>query len=276
MTRIGTEPAQIVVVTGAAGGIGRALALEAGRRGMAVGLTDIDEDGLSQTHALLRANGVKAISATVDVRRRADLKAFAELVSSSLGPPHLVFANAGVLRVGPIWTLSEADSDLVIDINLKGALNTASIFLPYLMGQTSPRCLVFTASVGALTAAPNMAIYSATKHALWAIAESTLRDLRAVESNVEIALLCPGAVMTGLADYASAGTTEQAMRQRMAEIGLKPSEIAHHAFEGIDAGRFWIFPQDSYMPAIRRRLERVLNLAPPVAPPLQPNTPDPT
>jgi NADP-dependent 3-hydroxy acid dehydrogenase YdfG len=255
----------VAVVTGAASGIGRALAQEAARRGMSVALGDIDMDGLAQTEALLHAAGVETLSSVVDVRRRADLKAFADRVQATLGPPRLVFANAGVLRTGPIWTLAEADADLVIDVNLKGALNTASVFLPRLMQQSSPCRLIFTASVGALTAAPNLAVYSATKHAVWAIAESTLRDLRAAGSPVEVSLLCPGAVATALADHAAAGPVEQSLRGRMAEVGLAPAEVARRAFEAIDAGRFWIFPQESYLPAIRRRLERVLKLAPPTS-----------
>jgi short-subunit dehydrogenase len=140
---------------------------------------------------------------------------------------------------------------------------------PVLIAQDAPSRIVVTASVGALTAAPDLGLYSATKHAVWALSESLLRDLRAINAPVGVSLLCPGAVATDLASHPGAVAT--ALRRRMDQVGLTPDELARRAFDGALAGRFWIFPQESYLTAIRRRLQRVIDLEEPVTRPLARN-----
>jgi NADP-dependent 3-hydroxy acid dehydrogenase YdfG len=251
-------------VTGAGSGIGRALAQEAARRGYGLALIDLDIGGLSRTAEAVRGLGVPVMQRAVDVRDRQALGRLTEELAERTSDLALVFANAGVLRGGPLWTMAADDIDLVIDVNLKGVVNTLATVVPRLLAQAKPSRIVVTASVGALTAAPELGLYSASKHALWALCESLLRDLRAAQAPVEVSLLCPGAVTTGLADHD--GQVAQGMRARMREVGLTPAELARRTFAGIDEGRFWIFPQPDYLTPIRRRLQRVIDGQDPVAP----------
>jgi NAD(P)-dependent dehydrogenase (short-subunit alcohol dehydrogenase family) len=255
--------AQWALVTGAASGIGRALALEAANEGHHLALIDFDDAGLVETARLARSKGATVRQAQADVRDRGALEAACGQLLQD-GSVALVFVNAGVLRAGPLWMMPAAEVDLVLDVNLKGAINTLATVTPRLLAQSQGSRVVVTASVGALTAAPELGVYSASKHALWALCESYQRDLRALAASVEVTLLCPGAVATGLADHE--GAMAQTMRERMAgPSALSAQALARRTFEALPTAGFWLFPQPDYLTPIRRRLQRIIDQEDPVA-----------
>jgi NAD(P)-dependent dehydrogenase (short-subunit alcohol dehydrogenase family) len=258
------DDAQTALVTGSGSGIGRALALEAAARGYRLALIDSDAAALAETARQAQATGAAVAAVCADVRKRDALAAACDRVLADAAAVALVFVNAGVLRAGPLWTMSVEAVDLVLDVNLKGAINTLAAVTPRLLVQESVSRIVVTASVGALTAAPELGVYSASKHALWALCESYQRDLRAVDAPIEVTLLCPGAVATALADHE--GSMAQTLRERMAgPTALSPQALALRTFEALSAGGFWLFPQPDYLAPIRRRLQRVIDLQDPVA-----------
>jgi short-subunit dehydrogenase len=98
-----------------------------------------------------------------------------------------------MLRVGRPWEQSHADRDLVIDVNVKGALNTRSAFAPLLFAQEARSALVFTVSLASFNASPGFDAYAASKHAEPAIAAAFTQEMRAPAPHVHSVLLCPGA-----------------------------------------------------------------------------------
>ena len=126
-----TLPKRTAVITGAANGVGRALAMCAASRGMSLALADIDESALNAVRKSLPSE-TQVLVEVLDVRDRSAQDAFASSVFERFGSVALVFANAGVMRAGTTWQLDPADWDAVFDINVKGVVHTASAFMPTL------------------------------------------------------------------------------------------------------------------------------------------------
>jgi len=261
------------VVTGAASGIGRALALRCGREGMAVVVADVDEKGLEETRGQVEALGARVLSVQTDVSKSAAVEALAAAAEEHFGPVHLLFNNAGVLVTGKAWERSAADWEWVLGVNVMGVVHGVRAFIPRMLAHGEPAHVVNTASVGGLVVGPFLAPYIVSKHAVVALTESLHLELAAEGANVEVSALCPGAVATGItsserirpAGLEPAGPLSSAAEEAFSEglregiaAGIEPEELASHAFEGIREGRFWILPDPSYKPGLEKRMGSML------------------
>lgn len=253
-------------VTGAAGGIGRALAHAAAERGMRVVVADLDAVALTAVLDECRARGAAGAEAVaLDVRDAAALEALAAEVCARDGTPTLLFCNAGVLVPRRLWEQTSREFDWLLDINVKGVANTVRAFLPKMLSGGAPGRVVITGSMGGFIPSPMLAAYSASKAAVWAMAETLAIDLAAAKSAVGVSLLAPGAVRTRIfeadrhrevgADALSG--VPAAMRDAMiagtAKAGIDPEEVARITFEAVEAGRFWIFPHPQMLAALPER-----------------------
>jgi NADP-dependent 3-hydroxy acid dehydrogenase YdfG len=231
----------IAVVTGAANGIGRAIAQRAVARGMTVALVDWDSAGLEEIGREL--GGAVVASGALDLRDAHAIARFADRTREA-GAVELVFANAGILRLGSIASGDVTDWSTVIDINLKGTLNTINAFVPAMVSNPAASRIIITGSESSFDASPNVGIYSATKHALWAVAETLHHDLAASGLNqLAVSLLIPGIIKTQIANPNHAGGHDpllEGVDRTLRELGADPAEMARVAFEGIDEGRFYI------------------------------------
>jgi NAD(P)-dependent dehydrogenase (short-subunit alcohol dehydrogenase family) len=213
------------VVTGAGSGIGRALALKAAAEGMNLALCDVSSEGLAETVRLAFEGGAKITWNIVDVRDAAALEAFAETANGNVA---LVFANAGLLRVGSVAEQSAADLKLMLEVNVLGAVNTLQAFLPRMKAHGAPARMVVTGSEASFAPFPNLGGYCATKHALLALTEALSMELAAEGSNVGVSLLTPGSVDTPIFGDQGAPNLARA---------LTPAQVAEIAFAGVAAGR---------------------------------------
>ena len=245
--RSGRMTAPVAVVTGAGSGIGRALAIEAAQRGMALAICDVDAAGLEETRQ--RIAGVPVLVRPVDVRDPAALRAFA-IEAQALGPIARLFANAGILRAGSIADQPAADWALMIDVNLRGVIHCLQAFLPELKKESTPSRIVITGSQASLVAYPKLPVYSATKHALWGLAEALRQELAQTAPLVGVSLLCPGAVASPMTGGSADG--EGARKGYMA-----PADAARLAHDAADAGRFWIFTHPQFREAFEARIARI-------------------
>jgi NAD(P)-dependent dehydrogenase (short-subunit alcohol dehydrogenase family) len=221
----------VAVVTGAGSGIGRALAMRAARDGFHLALFDRSGEGLAETVAVIEAAGGVARGMVGDVRERAALDAFAA-EAEALGPVTLLFANAGILRPGPMVTQSLDEWSLMIDVNLKGLVHTIQAFAGPMRARPSPSRIVVSGSQASLVTYPKQILYSATKHAVLAVAEGLRDEMARTAPQVAVSLLCPGAVATPMTgsnpDY------------------MDPAILTDLAFAGIAANRLWIFSNPQF------------------------------
>ena len=216
------------VVTGAGSGIGRALALAAADRGMELALCDRDEAALTETAALASKRGAAVLSQVFDVTDASAVGAFAGRVAQECAPVSLTFANAGILRMGPLRDTSIAAVRQMFEVNVIGALNVAQAFLP-LLEQGGAGTLVITGSTGSFAAYPGLGAYCASKHAVWALSESLSAELAETGSTTKVSLFVPGAVATGIFDADAPDRPES-------PDAIPAHEAARIAFAGIAAG----------------------------------------
>jgi NAD(P)-dependent dehydrogenase (short-subunit alcohol dehydrogenase family) len=275
---------RVAVVTGAASGIGRGIARACAREGMRVVLADVDERGLEELGVELREAGVEAITLRTDVRHPAEVDALARRTLDAFGTVDLVCNNAGVMLGGHAWERSEDDWRWVIDVNLLGVVNGLRTFLPILLARGEPAHVVNTASIGGLMVGPFLSPYIVSKHAVVALSEAAFHELATLDTPVRISVLCPGAVATGIADSARirpgdvAHTTplrtpaEQEFDRFVragVSAGMPPDEVGSILFEGLRAGRFWIYTHPLHEASIRARFESMLAGSDPVYEPGQ-------
>lgn len=187
-----------VLVTGAAAGIGREIALAAGREGARVILGDISESGLVEAAALLRQIGAESVWAICDIRNQSDLDALFAKGSKSFGHPDAVFANAGILgQPVDVWAQSEEDFTRHIDVNLTGTWRTFKAALPKMIERKSGT-IVATASVAGLVGAAGLAAYVASKHGMLGLVKSTALNVAA--HGIRVNAIAPHMVDTPMLD----------------------------------------------------------------------------
>lgn len=266
--------AKVAAVTGAASGLGRAMALAFAREGMHVALADVDEVNLAKTESAVRAIGVQALAVRVDVSKAADVDRFAERTLTALGGVHVLCNNAGVSPVGAAWENSVADWEWTLGVNLWGVIHGVRAFVPRLIEQNEGH-VVNTASVAGLISPPGLGVYNVTKHAVVTLSETLHHDLRLRGSNVGVSVLCPAYVPTGIAESErnrpttlanapaaqseSQRAAEAMVRKAVASGKISADQVATTVVEAIRRERFYILTHARIKPAIRARMEDVLD-----------------
>lgn len=184
-----------VLITGAAAGIGRAIAVAAARQGSTgLVLGDIDESGLAETAALVGGDAVAV--QRCDVRDYGDIEALVKAGEARFGPVNVVYANAGI--EGPLtepWGYEESVFTNLIDINLNGTWRTMKAVLPGMI-ERGGGAIVATASVAGLVGAGPLAAYVASKHAVVGLVKSTA--VAVARAGVRVNALCPGMIETAM------------------------------------------------------------------------------
>jgi NAD(P)-dependent dehydrogenase (short-subunit alcohol dehydrogenase family) len=223
-----------VVVTGAATGVGRALAREAGQRGAMVVAVDLADS--SETVDLIAAAGGRARSAVADVRGVESLREVARSVEVDEGRLDVLCANAGIGSSGTSDAITAQDLRDVLEVNLIGVLNTVQAFLPGLERiQTDglkPWVLITGSehSLGVPPHVPPMTAYTISKHAVLGLGACLRRDLAV--RGIGVSVLCPGYVRTERV-LAHAAASE-AFAQVLDTYGQDGREVARHAFDAVD------------------------------------------
>ena len=242
---MGDLSGKVVLVTGAARGIGRAIADRLARDGADVALADAHADRLEEGVAAVEGHGGRAIALSADVTRKAEVDAMVESTVDRLGGIDALFSNAGVIEVEPFLEAKEASWDRIMAVNAKGV---------FLCGQAAARamiprkggCIVNIASIASRIGIPDMAAYSASKAAVVSLTRSMALAL--APHRIRVNAVAPGIVDTDMwakidarrAALANVAPGEP-MRRRVASIPLgravTPDEVASLAvfFLGPDA-----------------------------------------
>jgi NAD(P)-dependent dehydrogenase (short-subunit alcohol dehydrogenase family) len=245
-----------VVITGAASGIGKALAEMLSTQGAQLLLADIESERVADLTAGLKG----AIAATCDVSDHASVEALAEAAQSALGGVDLVFANAGTILNGPLVKSTPEEFDWLMGVNLRGAWSSLTIFARAMLAQDEGGRICVTASEHSLGLQhTGSGIYTASKQAVLALAEVLRAEL---PDKVGISVFCPGLVSTGLADAVRPGHLRQPKEQQLEfsravqAQGMSAADAAQAAIAGTSRGDFLIVTHpNSFAPAQRRFTE---------------------
>lgn len=192
---------KVAVITGAASGIGFALAERAAGAGMRLVVADVEEPALARAEAMLRAAGATLRAVPTDVARAPDVEALAQATLSAFGAVDLLCNNAGVSLPRTVTSASLADWEWILGVNLWGVIHGVRTFLPIMLAQGTEGHVVNTASLAGLVAG-TLGPYSVTKHAVVALSESLYYTLAGQGAKVGVSVLCPGYVVTRIAEAA--------------------------------------------------------------------------
>ncbi|GHO50430.1 SDR family NAD(P)-dependent oxidoreductase [Ktedonospora formicarum] len=265
---------KVAVVTGAASGIGQALAQKSASLGMKVVLADVEESALKRVAEELKMSGAQVLAVQTDVSKASDVQRLAELTFQTYGEVHLLFNNAGVSAGSTVWESSLADWQWVVGVNLWGVIHGVHAFLPPMLAQNSEGHIINTASMAGLVSSPG-GIYPVTKHAIVALSETLFHELTLTEAKIKVSVLCPGFVNTRILDAArnrplnlqnasvqrEASPQEEAMLQFMRQAiqsGMPPFHIADIVFKAIRDEKFYILTHPEWKESVRSRMDDLL------------------
>ncbi|MFF9409590.1 SDR family NAD(P)-dependent oxidoreductase [Streptomyces anandii] len=282
------EAGQVAVVTGAASGIGLAMARRFAAEGLKVVLADVEEAALDKAAAALRADGADVHARVTDVGERDQVMDLAESAYRAYGAVHVLCNNAGVGSgaEGPVWEHDPNDWAWALAVNVWGVFHGVQAFVPRMIASGEPGHVVNTSSGdGGIAPLPTASVYAVTKAAVVTLTESLYAQLRAEHARVGASVLFPGPHMlrTGLWEsyrnrparyakrrprrtpYRSLAQWETAMRAAGREVRFTPvEEVAGLVVDGIRAGRFWLLPPSEDSDArIRARARSMLERADP-------------
>ena len=156
---------KVAVVTGAGSGIGQALAIELGRSGAKVAISDVNTDGLAQTEDQLKAIGAQVKSDRLDVTEREAFLAYADAVNEHFGKVNQIYNNAGIAFTGDVEVSQFKDIERVMDVDYWGVVNGTKAFLPHLIASGDGH-VINVSSLFGLFSVPGQAAYNAAKFAV--------------------------------------------------------------------------------------------------------------
>lgn len=216
------------VVTGAAGGIGRAIAVSLARRSCNVALADIDEAGMAGTAELMRGYGVNVSRHRLDVADRIAVAEFPDIVAEEHAGVDVLVNNAGVAVGGSFEQVTDEDFEWLFEINFWGVVRMTRAFLPRLRA-SEDACVVNLSSVYGLVAPPEQAAYAASKFAVRGFSEALRHELAG--AGIGVSVVHPGGIATSIAEKARvpAGISEEEIARRRAryrKLLRLPPEIA--------------------------------------------------
>ena len=260
---------RVAVVTGAASGIGLAMANRFASAGMAVVLADIEQSALDSASHEVGASGAEVLAVRVDVSDAAAVEDLAVRTYERFGAVHVLCNNAGVGGGGHQATLSVAEWNWVLGVNLHGVIHGIASFLPRMIEGGDHGHVVNTASMAGHLAFSGMGPYNASKYAVVGISESLYHEL--ADTNVGVSVLCPGWVNTRIGESSRnrpAGVPERIVRPEdiarndyvasVLAAGLPPSAIADLVHAAIVDDTFWIFSHPEMLTGVRQRADGIL------------------
>jgi NAD(P)-dependent dehydrogenase (short-subunit alcohol dehydrogenase family) len=255
---------RVAVVTGAASGIGLAVAKAFAARGAKLVLADIDAAALDLAEKDLLASGAEAFGIQTDVTRRESVTQMGEMALRRFGAAHLICNNAGVACFGELVAASHEDWEFAMGVNFWGVVHGVETFVPILLEQKAGGHVVNTASMAGLVGMQWLGVYCASKFAVVGLTESLHRELR--PHGIGVSVLCPMIVETRI------GENSMRLRPRELRTGrevvppasaamtggvVAPQEVAKRVVRGIERGDLYILTHPEQREILRRRAARL-------------------
>ncbi|MDE2463911.1 MAG: SDR family NAD(P)-dependent oxidoreductase [Alphaproteobacteria bacterium] len=267
---IGEFRGKTAFVTGGGSGIGLAMARGFGRAGMNVVLADIDRGAAEEAAQSLSKEQIRAHAVSCDVVDPDSLASAAEQTIEAFGKVHVVCNNAGVAVGGELSTVSDADWNWIIDVNLKGVVHGMKVFTPLIRKHKEGGHFINTASMAGMISPPGMEPYCATKFAVVAMSEGWAQQL--APENIGVSVLCPGFVRTRIHESGRARQKKYGGSGDVDALGRGPSEAAQAVLSGIDpdvvgarvleavrAGELYIFTHPGMRDIVAARFAAIMS-----------------
>lgn len=269
---------KVAVITGAASGIGRALAEKCAHEGMKVVISDIDEKGLRRTERRLKRGDSDVLSILTDVSKAKKIEELAKKTIDAFGEVHLLFNNAGVAIPKLTWEYELEDWEFVLGINLMGVIYGIRTFIPIMIKQDIECHVVNISSIeGLLSNGVGGSTYGVCKHAIVFLSERLVMELEENGPKVKVSVVCPGFVKTNIfmasinrlpeerkSEFFQSEIDEERMEQLQEFLeqspGIMPDEVADIVFQGIRDEKLHILThkQPILKDAMKERFDTIL------------------
>jgi len=210
MTETGSSPdpafaGKVAVVTGAASGMGRDMAIQLGRAGAKLAISDMNPDGLEETRALVEATGAEVHSQLLNVAEREAMIEYADTVAKHYGKVNMIFNNAGIAHTGNVEHMEFKEIDRVMDVDFWGVVNGTKAFLPHLIASGDGH-VVNTSSLFGILAQPGQSAYNAAKFAVRGFTEALRQEMLIAKHPVKVTCVHPGGIKTAIARNSTASS----------------------------------------------------------------------
>ena len=276
---------KLAVVTGGASGVGFAIGEALAKQGAKVVLTDIEQDSLENSSALLTNQSLDVFCKVADVSNVDSMQELADWCQEEHGPVHLLFNNAGVApaELLPIWETKPNDWQWAYGVNVMGVLHGIQAFVPGMLAHGEESRVINTCSGnGAFINLPSTPIYTSSKASVSSITEVLKLQLEQADANVKVSILFPGphTVRTKLFSAERNRPEELArdpnapehpissvedMLEMMSSMGIEmettePEKVASFCLSQIQEGNYWINPvNDKSEQAFKDRVESIIS-----------------
>ena len=271
---------KVAVITGAASGIGRALADRCVQEGMKAVLADVEAEPLATAEASLKASGATVLAVQTDVSQARDVEALAQKTMEAFGAVHVLCNNAGVGTEAAVWESTLAEWEWVVGVNLWGVIHGVRVFVPLMLAQDAECHIVNTASMAGLISGPGLGAYKVTKHGVVTLSETLHHELAERGAKVKVSVLCPGIVNTRIMESARnrpgdlpptgprgpASEERWEALRRLVPAGMPAAQVADAVFEALRKNRFYILTHPEGKEAVRTRMEDILQERNPTPP----------
>mgnify|MGYP003451993294 FL=1 len=230
---------KVAVVTGAGSGIGQALAIELGRSGAKVAISDVDTEGLAVTEERLKAIGAPVKADRLDVTEREAFAAYADGVKEHFGKVNQIYNNAGIAFTGDIEISQFKDIERVMDVDFWGVVNGTKVFLPHLIASGDGH-IINISSVFGLFSVPGQGAYNAAKFAVRGFTEGLRQEMKLAKHPVQVTTVHPGGIKTAIARNATAaeGLDASELAQAFDKLArTSPEKAAQIILDGVRKNR---------------------------------------
>jgi NADP-dependent 3-hydroxy acid dehydrogenase YdfG len=230
---------KVAVVTGAGSGIGQALAVELGRSGASVAISDVDTDGLSVTEQRLAAIGAPVKADRLDVTEREAFQLYADGVKKHFGKVNQIYNNAGIAHTGDVEVTDFKDIERVMDVDFWGVVNGTKVFLPHLI-ESGDGHVVNISSVFGLFSVPGQAAYNSAKFAVRGFTEALRQEMTLAKHPVKVTTVHPGGIKTDIARNATVadGLDQASLAQSFDKVAMTtPAKAARIILDSVRRNR---------------------------------------
>jgi NAD(P)-dependent dehydrogenase (short-subunit alcohol dehydrogenase family) len=234
---------RVAVVTGAASGIGLAIAEQLAAAGMRVVMTDLDGDVAATAASALGEQGLDVDARQLDVRDQDAVERLAGDVVDRFGGLHVAVNNAGIVNRGNSWELSLEDWHRVMDVNLWGVIHGVRSFVPRILETGGEGHVVNVASMAAVHPQDRLGPYTVAKHGVLGLSDVLRAEFAALGAPVGVSVVFPGRIRTGMNPIGS----------------VEPSTVATNVLDAIRTQRPYVFTDDHSTDAVDARLQAILS-----------------
>ena len=230
------------VVTGAASGIGLAVANQLAAAGMQVVMADLDGSAVEAAADVTRRHGAQIEAVQVDVRDPEAIDRVADFAVRRFGGLHVAVNNAGIVNQGLAWELPLTEWHRVLDVNLWGVVHGVRSFIPRILATGEEGHVVNVASMAAVLPRAGLGPYTVAKHGILGLSDVLRADLAGIGSDIGVSVVMPGRIRTGMNPVGS----------------IEPSDVARNVLDAIRRNRSYVFTDDHSADEVRARLEAIL------------------